>query len=282
MLLIAFMQVSLAANAQKISLSKRNAPLTEIFKELRKQSGYDFVINKDQIKIAKPVTILVNGDDLINVLNKCFEDQPFTYSMEDRMIIVVNKNPSQMKIILLPINVKGRIVNEQGKAMPGASVNIKGTDRKVITNDNGEFSFFNVADTSKIIISFLGYENVEVLAKAELGDIKMKINIASLEEVAINTGYQLLRPNETNGSIAVISKNQLEARGGSNILDRLVGQSSGLLLNIGKTNSNNPQNKTNISIRGLGTINGPLDPLIVLDGFIYDGDISNLNLRKRT
>jgi type II secretory pathway component GspD/PulD (secretin) len=139
MLLIAFMQVSLAANAQKISLSKKNAPLTEIFKEVRKQSGYDFVINKDQIKIAKPVTISVSGDDLVNVLNKCFDGQPFTYSMEDKMIIVINKKLEQVTAITPLMDVKGRLVDENGNALVGASIVIKGSERKTVTNENGDF-----------------------------------------------------------------------------------------------------------------------------------------------
>lgn len=63
---------------------------------------------------------------------------------------------------------------------------------------------------------------------------------------------------------------------GTDILKRLDGVTTGMLFNIGKSNSN-PQNSTGISVRGLSTINGPLDPLIVIDGFIYEGNINNIN-----
>src|SRR5690606_39067948 len=63
---------------------------------------------------------------------------------------------------------------------------------------------------------------------------------------------------------------------GTNILQRLDGVTSGLTFQVGKENTN-PQNKTGITIRGYSTINGPLDPLIVLDNFVYDGDIDNIN-----
>ncbi|RBQ12076.1 SusC/RagA family TonB-linked outer membrane protein [Pedobacter miscanthi] len=106
--------------------------------------------------------------------------------------------------------------------------------------------------------------------------VRMIQQVKELEQVEISTGYQKVKPNETNGTVSVIDAKMLGARTGTNILDRLLGQSSGLLLNVGKSNSN-PQNKTGISVRGLGTINGPLDPLIVLDGFIYEGDINNIN-----
>jgi type II secretory pathway component GspD/PulD (secretin) len=155
MLLIAFLQVSLAANAQKISLVKKNASLTEIFKELRKQSGYDFVINKDQIKSAKPVTIIANAEDLINVLNKCFKDQPFSYAVEDKMIIVVNKQPEKVQVNLLLIDVSGRVVDEKGNAIAGATVKVKGTSMATSSNEAGFFTLKNVDERTVLEISWV-------------------------------------------------------------------------------------------------------------------------------
>jgi TonB-linked SusC/RagA family outer membrane protein len=275
MLLIAFMQVSLAANAQKISLSKKNAPLTEIFKELRKQSGYDFVINKDQIKIAKPVTILVNEDDLINVLNKCFEDQPFTYSMEDKMIIVVSKKPEQGKVLLL-IDISGRILDEKGDPIVGATLKVKGLSIQTNSGIDGFFSLKNVQENAVLEVNMVGFHTKEVIVAKETLIIRLDVKVSNLDEVVISTGYQQLKPNEVTGVIASINVAGLEQRTGTNILDRLMGQSTGLVRNIGKAN-NNQQSSLGISVRGLGTINGPLDPLVVLDGFIYEGDINNIN-----
>jgi TonB-linked SusC/RagA family outer membrane protein len=126
-----------------------------------------------------------------------------------------------------------------------------------------------------------GYVSVERIVKT-VRDLEQEWTVRmvpvsiDLGMVEINTGYQKVKANEINGSISVIDQKMLNARTGTNVLDRILGQSSGVLLNVGKTNGN-PQNKTGISIRGLGTINGPLDPLIVLDGFIYEGDINNIN-----
>ncbi|WP_316848924.1 SusC/RagA family TonB-linked outer membrane protein [Pedobacter agri] len=132
-----------------------------------------------------------------------------------------------------------------------------------------------------ITVSALGYFTTSRVIKglAEVAQpitIRLLPDIKDLGQVEINTGYQKVRPNEINGTVSVVDEKQLNARTGQNILDRIIGQSSGLLLNVGKSNGN-PQNNTGISVRGLGTINGPLDPLIVLDGFIYDGDVANIN-----
>src|SRR6185312_3251695 len=108
--------------------------------------------------------------------------------------------------------------------------------------------------------------------------IKVTTKVISNKEITVpaNTGYQTVNPNEVNGSLVVIDNKTLNRQVDPNILKRLDGETPGLYFNIGKS-SNNPQNTTNISIRGMSTINGPLDPLIVLDNFIYEGDINNIN-----
>lgn len=146
------------------------------------------------------------------------------------------------------------------------------------SDENGNFTISVSRLPDTLTISAVGYKTEYFALKSGSEEILIDMVSANLElkEVEISTGYQLLKPNETNGTVALISKDQLNARGGVNILDRILGQSSGLLQNVGKS-TNNVMNKTGLSVRGLGTFNGPMDPLIVLDGFIYEGSIDNIN-----
>jgi len=176
------------------------------------------------------------------------------------------------------IDVRGRIVNEEGRPVI-ATVTIKGTKNITGTDENGYFTLKNVPENSVLIMSGVNIETFEVNVngRLDLGTLKAKNKIVQVGEVVVaNTGYQSLKPNEINGSVVVIDNKTLNQQAGTNILKRLNNVTSGLLENIGKSNTNR-QNNTNISIRGLNTINGPLDPLIVLDGFIYEGDINNIN-----
>jgi len=175
-----------------------------------------------------------------------------------------------------PFKLNGRVANDQGSYIQ-ATVR-SNRNGMTIADTTGNFNLMirHLPDT--LSISFVGYQTlVRVITKNE-SQIRftMTSQIQELAEVKIETGYQTLKPNEMNGVVAVIDEKALNSRTGTNILDRLLGQSTGLLLNVGKTNGN-PQNTTGLSVRGLGTINGPLDPLIVLDGFIYEGAITNIN-----
>ena len=118
---------------------------------------------------------------------------------------------------------------------------------------------------------------LKVSGKTKL-DISLKSKVTALGDVivTVSTGYEDIPKERATGSFAKINNATLNQQTGTNILKRLDGVTSGLQFTVGKSNTN-PQNKTNITIRGLSTINGPLDPLIVLDGFIYEGDINNIN-----
>lgn len=174
------------------------------------------------------------------------------------------------------INVKGVIVNEQGDPVP-AVITVKRTGKSVVNNIDGEFSFARTAPNDTLIITGISLESVEVAInnRRDLKKITVKIKERTEAEVVINTGYQTLKPNEVNGAVVTIDNKTLNHQVGTNILNRLNNVTSGLAF-TNKSNLN-PQSGLNISIRGLSSINGPLDPIVVLDNFIYEGNISNIN-----
>ena len=97
----------------------------------------------------------------------------------------------------------------------------------------------------------------------------------ALDEISVvSTGYEALPKERATGSFVKIDNKLLNRRVSTNILDRLDGVTSGLLFN---KNIETDENKSAISIRGRSTIFANPNPLIVIDNFPYDGDISNIN-----
>ncbi|MEO6733989.1 MAG: SusC/RagA family TonB-linked outer membrane protein [Ferruginibacter sp.] len=177
------------------------------------------------------------------------------------------------------MNVSGSVQNDRGAPLPMVSLSVRGTDRIFVTDIKGNFSISNVDARSVFIVTSIGYKTEEYELNGKQGPVLIVLenNSEELDAVElISTGYQDIPKERATGSFVKIGTAMLNQQVGTNILQRLNGVTSGLQFAIGKQNGN-PQNKTNISIRGLATINGPLDPLIVLDGFIYEGDISNIN-----
>ncbi|TXI91086.1 MAG: SusC/RagA family TonB-linked outer membrane protein, partial [Chryseobacterium sp.] len=173
--------------------------------------------------------------------------------------------------------IKGKLINNNGEAVI-ATIIVKGSKNATTTNNLGEFSIKGVLKNSILLVSGVNIEEtkIPINGQSDLGAITISNKTREQEEVVVSTGYQKLKVNEINGSVVVLDNKSLNQQVGANILKRLDGITPGLMFNIGKINSN-PQNTTNISVRGLSTINGPLDPLVVLDGFIYEGNIDNIN-----
>lgn len=173
--------------------------------------------------------------------------------------------------------IKGNITDEKGNSITGATVQRTDGHNTAVSSDKG-FKIAIVSIPETLTISHVGYitKKVNVSDVSAFLNIVLTVDTVQLSDVIINTGYQKLKPNEVNGSYVVIDNKKLNLQTGLNILDRLNGVTSSLIFNVGKRNLN-PQNTTGINIRGLSTINGPLDPLIVVDNFIYTGSIASIN-----
>lgn len=176
------------------------------------------------------------------------------------------------------LTVRG-VVTDIVTGAPLSRVTITAKENKlsVSTGADGRF-VVNVLLTDTLILSHIGYETRRVAINGSGEELKISLLVKDyqLEEVIINTGYQQLKPNEVNGSFSTINNAKLNEQKGTNILDRLNGVTPGLLFKTGK-NSSTLNSPAVISIRGESTINGPLDPLIIVDNFPYDGSIDNIN-----
>lgn len=278
----AVLTASAEASSQTVTLSVKNVSLKKVFTEIEKQTKYSFIYRDDILQNTKPISINVNNAELEKVLTLCFQDQPVTFNIVDSYIIVKPKDTKPENIQLSAfINIKGRVTNENGEPAEGVNVTVKGTQIATTTNSNGEFVISTVKDDAILVFTSINMEpfEIKVDGRAEVA-VTLKTKIASLGDVQViaNTGYQKVKPNEANGSMVVIDNKTFNQQTGTSVLQRLNNVTSGLYLSIGKSAAaGGVPSTSNISIRGLGTIFGPTDPLIVLDNFIYEGDINNIN-----
>ena len=282
-----FLSACLHLNArninQHVSLSFKEAPLTEVFTEIRKQTGYDFLFKSDWLKSARAVNIEVKNSTVPDVLVIIFKGQPLTYQIVNKTVIIRPKINTEASVASEnePIDVKGKVLNEKGEPISGVTVSIKGTSIITSTDNAGEFILTSVERNAVIVFNSVNTEPFELRIggkKELLVNLKPKITELGDVVVTINTGYQHIPKDRVTGSFSYIDNKTFNQQVGTNILKRLDGVTSGLYFNVGKSGSSTgPNPTTGISIRGLSTINGPLDPLIVLDNFIYEGDINNIN-----
>ena len=132
--------------SQNVSLNETNSPLDKVFREIKKQSDYTFVYTKALLKKANRVTVNINNASLERVLDACFEGQPLTYTIFNKMIVVKEREKAPEPIIETlntpppPITVSGKITNDKGEPLFGATITEKNTTNATTAKEDGSFS----------------------------------------------------------------------------------------------------------------------------------------------
>lgn len=278
LLTTAILQVSASSFAQRITLSEKNAKLTEIFDKIRVQTGYDFLVTKSVLKNANPVNIEVKNERFLEVLKKVFAGQNLNYSFKNNAIIVTEKlilTTFPATIINLSINVTGKVVDEKGLGLPGATIKVKGANRAEITDNAGRFAFKGIDENAILVVSYLGYVPLEIRAE---GKSEMLIALtpqdASLSEIVV-VGYGTQKKENLTGAVAQVDKKMLENRPIVRLSQALQGVVGNL--NISSNNTGGaPNAKQDINIRGFTGFGAKGSPLLVIDG-VPGGDINTIN-----
>lgn len=272
------MLLSVPTLAQTITFSKKNVTIGDLRKVLERQAGYTIFNSNSISSQLKPVSINITNGTVEQLLDEYFRYQTCTYTIIDKIITVIPRGRQTVTGSKLT-SIKGKIINEQGEPVPGATVTIKGSQQQTSTNENGEFRLNGIDELDlSIIVTSVNYEP-EVVSWRQ-GDepelnVRLKQHISELNKVqVVSTGYQKITKNKSPGSFVKIDNELVNRRISTNIIDRLEGITSGLLFN---KNVNVNTNQSNLSIRGRTTIFANPNPLIVVDNFPYNGDINNIN-----
>ena len=153
----------------------------------------------------------------------------------------------------------------------GASVSVS-HGVGVVTDVDGNFTIQVAANTTKITISYVGFASQTVDVGSGKLFVKLQPTTSSLDELIV-VSYGTVKRSEYTGSAGVVAADQLENAQVSNVTKALSGKMAGV-----QTVSSNGQPGTSASvyIRGTGSINASTQPLYVVDGMPYDGEISNI------
>ncbi|WP_343536694.1 TonB-dependent receptor [Sphingobacterium thalpophilum] len=282
-ILVTFMQVSATTFAQKVTLEYTNMSLKRIFKELKSQTGYNFLYTERQMANAKPVSIKVKDRGLSDVLAQIFTDQPLSYQMDNKTVVIRDRpvaGPASASDA--PVSgqavIKGRVTNERGEPLANVSVRVKGNQQAVTsTAADGTFMIRNLSPTSTLVLSSVGYEQLTVqlasMSATQLEQLQlvMKHSNSQLEEVIV-IGYGTTTRQRIVGAVDQIGSKTFQDRPVGNVTQALQGASPSLTIQQKSMDPND--NSMNINIRGISTVNSNA-PLVVIDGIITEGGTLN-------
>ncbi|HEY0669245.1 MAG TPA: TonB-dependent receptor [Sphingobacteriaceae bacterium] len=259
------LQITNAANAQKISLSEKNSSLEEVLKKITEQSGANFLYTSQMLENSRPVNVRVTNVSLKQALDLCLSGQPLSYSIDNNTIVLKEKEMPVITPVAIPVHrLKGRVVDTKGVTLPGASVKIKGTNQGVQTDIDGVFTFPDINPKATLVVSFVGYITQEV-AVNNRNDITITLleESSTMDEVVV-VAFGTQKKTDMVGSVTTVNPSDLKVPS-SNLTTALAGKIAGV---ISYQRSGEPgMDNADFFIRGVTSFGtGKVDPLILIDG----------------
>lgn len=272
---------------RKISLQAQGESLKAVLVLIEKATDAHFMYSSSLIPTDKKITIEVQKERLSAVLERLLTPHQLTYHVSGQQIIISRKpqSPSTGKIseqappsvwaakkqetedllAVVAFPIKGRITDEKGEPLVGASVVLQGTTKGNIADENGNYSL-DLSDGDKngnLVFSFVGFDRQIIPINGRNVIDAILTESGTLKEVVV-VGYGTQKKASVVGAIATTSGADLERTGGvTNLAQALTGNLPGLttIQTSGQPGNNDPL----IYIRGQSTWNGG-QPYILVDG----------------
>jgi TonB-linked SusC/RagA family outer membrane protein len=269
-----------------ITIRHDNVPIQKVFQSIEKQSGYRFFYNETLLQGAVKVTLNLQNVSLQEALDACFRNQPLSYAIVDKTIIV-KRRPGQQSLAPVPTAVsftkpnKGKLIAVRGKVtsnnipVAGASIMIKGTDNGVSTDKDGIFTISEVEEDAILVVSSISHDAREIKINGQAFiSVDLSRKSDDLDE-AVVVAYNTTTKRMNTGAVAVVKGEDIQSLTTRSIDRALQGMVPGLQITSG---SGLPGGGVaNITVRGIATGGDGIarSPLYVLDGTIITQDNFN-------
>jgi len=292
------------ARAQKITLSEHNASLKKVFRDIKEQTGYVFFYNSSLLSQAHPVTIEVKDEELRVVLEQCFRDQPLSWNIVNKTIVVsARKATSQAAEPLAtadsvqPGIATGRVMGENNKPLIGANVEVEGKKGVGAVTDNEGHFRVTAGTGATLLVSYIGYlpQRVKVRGQAELA---VTLTAGAKDPLAnmVVTGYQIINKESFTGNAITVSGEDLKKVNPQNFLESISVFDPSFAIAQNNLAGSNPNTLPSINVRGStalptggGAVLTRTDltsnvnlPTFIMDGYevslerVYDLDVNRI------
>lgn len=259
----------LAAQAQNVSVSAKDASLQDVLNTISAQSGYKFAFNSRSVDTSKKVSVTMESASIENVLDAVLKDTGIGYSIVGKQVALFTKadEPQAAPLRSGPRTVTGVVTAEDGLPLEGAGIFIKGTTKGTVSDADGKWALEVPGNDAVLTFQYIGMEDIEISVGTRSSFILvMKDNLEYIDQVVV-TGYQTISRERSAGSFANVSgtavRDQANIHG--SVLRSLEGSAAGL--NVSET-----ADGVTYLIRGVSSINSKQEPLFIVDGVAMTRD----------
>jgi TonB-linked SusC/RagA family outer membrane protein len=263
------MQPNVFSQSKGITLSLNNATLKEVIHEIERITDYKFLYRSSAVNLTDKLSFKVTKMPVSEVLDKLFKNSDIEYQINGKQIVLKPKGTSekvetQEKEL---IEVKGKILDQDGLPLPGATVMEEGTLNGTTSDIDGNYTLSADANSS-LKISFIGFNTLYVQIEGNtVLNIVLEELASNLDEVVV-TGYFSTRKQGFAGTITTFSQKEIKKVSTGNVLTTLAILDAGFKIHEDNVQGSDPNQISNFSIRGIGSFqNGSTQPIFIVDGF---------------
>lgn len=272
LLLVAIFNVKAGSYAQtKVSLDLNNTTVEKIIETIEQQTDFRFIYKLSDIDLDRVTSIRVKDKTIDVVLNKLFKGTAINFRVRDTQVILKKAIPLNLEKASFQQVIQGKVVDENGLPLPGASIVEENTNNSASTDNDGNFSISVSGPDAVLVISFMGYQNKKISASQNNVTVQLAPDVNELEEVVV-VGYGSTTKKDVTGAVGSILEKDMNQGALVSPLQLIAGKLAGV--NVTQTGSE-PGATPNVRIRGVSSLIGGNDPLVVVDGIQGNMDLLN-------
>ena len=250
------------AQTARFTIHMENVPMEQVVNEIEKQSRYLFLFNKDIDSRRIIVSVHAENQTITQILPVLFKDTELDYTIEGMSILVTKKAEASEK----PVQVRGKVLDQQGLPIVGASVIVQGTTVGVSTDAQGRFELEVPAPVASRVleISYLGYETEHVAVGSRTRfDVTLREAASEIEQVVVTALGIKRQEKALSYNVQQVAPSDITMVKDANFMNSLTGKVAGVTIN---TSSSGVGGASKVVMRGTKSILQSSNALYVIDG----------------
>lgn len=265
----------------ELSLNIRNTTIREAFSQIEKSSDYVFLVRDEaQSFLDKRVSLSTQKSNINQILDVLLSNSGLDCRVVERQVLIYRKvdnsilsDVEEIQQKSTPtITVSGIIKDRDNEPLPGVSIIVKGTNQGIASDFDGRFVLPNIPENAIINISYVGMKGQSIsINKRTYIEVILSEDEAALEELVV-TGYQTLSRERATGLFETVGEKYLN-KPSTSVEQSIIGNVSGIQI----INKGYRDRDESIIIRGLTSLGANSKPLIIVDGFPIEGELSSIN-----
>lgn len=260
----------------ELELSAKDRFILEVFEEVESRTSFKFALDKNILK-GKP-SISFEEKTLGGALSAISEQAKLNFRQVNNVIAVTKARGNEaapVEVLIYDRNIQGKVSDENGEPLEGATVRVPGTQIGAITDVEGNFSLSVPDDAEVFVVSYIGFSTQEVVIGSLTSfKISLQLDTEALEEFIV-VGYGSQKRSDYTGSVASLPDQRLEKVPNLNVAQAIQGAIPGVNIT---TNQAGAASEESIIIRGRNSILANNSPLIVVDRIPYNGQLRDINV----